>query len=324
MSPQPLLVQWEGLSTNQMETPSESNGALDVIQAGNVLSNLMEPTDEGPVIDTEIDVTPPKEEKPEVTEAVDEAEQTVTIKVDGKTVELTQEQLADAYKNGLRQADYTKKTMEAAELRKSAESERARAFQERQQYAENLNRIAVQLEGVLQNQPDLSALLESDPVEYLKQTHLLQQRQAQLNQVYQQRQALAEQARAEQANAFQNHLQQQQQELLAKLPTWKDSEKAAAEREALKAYLRKEGYQDQDIGGINDHRAVVMARKAMLYDQMISKASAAAKKVAPLPQKVERPGVNEVPQTDKRTAAYQRLSKSGRVEDAAAIFASIL
>lgn len=309
-----------------METPSESNGALDVIQAGNVLSNLMEPTDkdESVQVDTEIDVTPPSEEKPEVPEAVDEAEQTFTIKVDGKTVELTQEQLADAYKNGLRQADYTKKTMEAAELRKSAEAEKARAYQERQQYAENLNRIAVQLEGVLQNQPDLSALLESDPVEYLKQTHLLQQRQAQLHQINQQRQQLAMQAQAEQQSLYQSHLEAQKQELLAKLPTWKDSEKAAAERDALKAYLKKEGYQDQDIGNISDHRAVVMARKAMLYDQMISKASAAAKKVAPLPQKVERPGVNETPNTDKRTAAYQKLAKSGRVEDAAAIFASIL
>ena len=62
----------------------------------------------------------------------------------------------------------------------------------------------------------------------------------------------------------------------------------------------------------------------MLYDQMIAKASAATKKVATLPQKVERPGVSEGPNNDKRTQAYQRLAKSGKVEDAAALFANLL
>ena len=62
----------------------------------------------------------------------------------------------------------------------------------------------------------------------------------------------------------------------------------------------------------------------MLYDQMMSKAQAAAKKVSTLPTKVERPGVAaEAPGLDKRTSAYQKLAKSGKVEDAAAIFASM-
>lgn len=316
-----------------MDNPSpESTGSLDLNQAANALSVVMGRTEaevEVPPVDTEIDVNPPKadETKPETQEAAPaDAQQTVTVKIDGKDVELTQEQIADAYKNGLRQADYTKKTMEAAELRKSAQEQSAQALQERQMYAQNLNRMAAQLEGVLgqQQQTDMNALLESDPVEYLKQQHLWQQRQAQLQQINQQRQMFAAQQQAEQAQAQQSHLQQQQQELLAKLPGWKDSAKAAAERDALKAYLKTEGFDDSAIDGISDHKAVILARKAMLYDQMTAKASAAAKKVAPLPTKVERPGVTETPGNDKRTAAYQRLAKSGRVEDAAAIFATLL
>ena len=66
-----------------------------------------------------------------------------------------------------------------------------------------------------------------------------------------------------------------------------------------------------------------MARKAMLYDQMVGKAAAAAKKVATLPNKVERPGGGETQNLDKRAAAFQRLSKSGRVEDAASLIAGL-
>ena len=69
---------------------------------------------------------------------------------------------------------------------------------------------------------------------------------------------------------------------------------------------------------------VVTARKAMLFDQMVAKAQAAEKKVATLPTKVEKPGSGSAPSLDRRTAGYQRLSKSGRVEDAAGLIASLL
>lgn len=315
-----------------MDNPSPESTSLDVNQAASLFANAFDPpkeVDSDPV-DTELDLKEPEKEpeqksEPEA-EAPDDSSDVVTVKIDGKDVQLTQEQIAEAYKNGLRQADYTKKTMEAAEVKKSAQVEIDTARQERNQYAANLDRMAAQLDGVMQAAAnvDMNALLESDPVEYLKQTHLFNQRQAQLNQVNQQRQQIAAQTQAEQAEAQRTYIQTQQQELLAKLPAWKDAAKASAERDALKSYLKAEGYDDASIAGISDHRAVILARKSMLYDQMISKASAAAKKVATLPQKVERPGVADSPQMDKRGAAYQRLSKSGRIEDAAALFSSIL
>jgi hypothetical protein len=84
-----------------------------------------------------------------------------------------------------------------------------------------------------------------------------------------------------------------------------------------------EGYEPQSLSQITDARAVVLARKAMLYDKVVAKASAAAKKVASLPTRMERPGVSEQG-LDRRTSAYQRLSKSGSLNDAADIFASLL
>jgi hypothetical protein len=78
------------------------------------------------------------------------------------------------------------------------------------------------------------------------------------------------------------------------------------------------------VDTITDAKAVLLARKAMLYDQMVGKASAAAKKVSALPQKVERPGQGDNPGITPRTAAYLKLNKTGKVEDAARAFAAIL
>lgn len=251
---------------------------------------------------------------------------TITIQVDGKDVTLTKAELADSYKNGLRQADYTKKTMEAADARKGAEAAQAQALAERQNYATSLQKNAAQLEGALQQQAniDWDALLEADPVEFLKQQNLYQRRQSAYQDNLGQQQRLAAQHQAEQAQSHQSNLRAQQDELLAKLPDWRDPAKAQAEKAALKSYLMKEGFDEASVQNISDHKAVILGRKAMLYDQMMSKAQAASKKLQALPQRVVRPGVGESPALDRRSSAMQKLGKTGRIEDAAALFANFL
>lgn len=255
-----------------------------------------------------------------------EADEIVTVLVDGKPVELTKAQIAEAHKSGLRQADYTKKTQEIAEQRKAAEQETAKAREERTQYMQGLQKAQAVLESQLQEQQkiDWQRLLETDPVEYLKQQHLAQTRQAQLQQTYQQRQQLENQAQAEHQAALKAHVESQRQELIAKIPEWKDEAKLKAGATELMGYLKTQGLSEQEITSVTDHRAIVQSYKAMKYDQMIAKASVAAKKVAAAPQRVERSSGGESNALDKRTAAFQRLSKTGRAEDAAGLFAQFL
>jgi len=312
------------------DTPQGEPGDLTLDSAAAAFSALINPPDKDETTKVDTEVDPPEPEKPAESNAIDEGgDAPITIEVDGKQVTLTKAQLADAYKNGLRQDDYTKKTMTLAEQRKAAEAETSKAQQERQTYAQNLVKMAAQLEGAIQAQDkiDWDALLTQDPVEFLKQKHLFDQRQAALQSNQQEQQKLAQQFQAEQAEGLKTHLLKEQQALLAKLPDWKDEAKAKSERDALKAYLSKEyGYDESAINGITDHRAVILGRKAMLYDQMMAKAQAAAKKVQNLPTKVERPGVSNVERNplDGRSAAMQRHSKVGSVESAAAVFSSLL
>lgn len=309
----------------------DTESALDTNQAAAAFAGMFDtPEEKEQVVDTEVDTevdAPVKAEEASEDDPAEpsEADDLTTVTIDGKQVQLTKAQIADAVKGSMRQADYSKKTSEVAETRRTADAEIAKAHQERAQYASNLEKMSAQLEGAIneQNRIDFDALLQSDPVEYLKQRDLLEKRQHAYQANMRQRQEVAGQMEAESKANYRSYVETQQQELLAKLPAWADEGKAKAEKLALKSYLQKEGYDEQAIAGVSDHKAVILARKAMLYDQMIAKAGAAAKRVTSLPQKVERPGVADSPNVDNRSRALNRVGKSGRIEDAAAVFATI-
>jgi hypothetical protein len=313
-----------------LDTPSDSiSTALDTNSAASLFAEMLDPSAKTEQVDTDIELKKAKEAPEDAQANPDDAAEAeaddpvVTIKVDGKDIDVPLSELKKGYQ---KDASANQRFEQAAEMRKTAEAERAKAQTERATYANNLQRIQVQLESALQQQQQINwqALLESDPVEYLKQQRLATERQAVLQRTYAEQNQLATMAQAEQAQSFQQHLAAQQQDLLAKLPAWKDESKAKAEKTALREYLIEQGFDANSVENITDAKAVVMARKAMLYDQMLSKASVAAKKVSQLPTRVERSGNGDNPGMDRRSAAFQKLSKSGRVEDAANLFAGLI
>lgn len=314
-------------------TPTEV-GSLDINQAGAAFAAMLDPVEPRETEGADPQNAEPaekpaepnaQEEGGDAPESEAEGNEPVTVEIDGKTVELTKAQIAEAYKGALRQADYTKKTQEIAEQRKTAEAETAKAREERNRYADGLQKAASVLEAQLQEQQqiDWPKLLEADPVEYLRQQHLAQARQAQLNQTYQQKQQLDAQAQAEHQAALKTHVESQRSELIAKIPAWKDEAVMKAEATELREYLKTQGLTEQEIYSVTDHRAIVQSRKAMLYDKMMSKASAAAKKIATTPQRVERPAGGESKGIDRRAADFQRLQKTGSVDAAASVFANM-
>ncbi len=311
------------------ESVGDGGGALTVDGGAAAFAALLdqpvaaEPgTEEHPEQPAEPEVETEQEYEEEPSEQEGEPK-TFTVKIDGKEVQVPLSELLNGYQ---RQSDYTKKTMEASQQRKEADAVVQQAQQERQEYHSKLERMAAQLEGALeqQSQIDWNALIESDPVEYLKQQQLFQQRQALYQQNAQERQKLIQQHQNEQAQAQQSYLAEQQENLLAKLPDWKDDAKAAAEKAAISEFLQKQGFEAEDISSIADHRHVIVARKAMLYDQLMAKANVQAKKVQEAPQRVVKPGVTTNGNADGRTTAAKQHAAKGTVESAAAVFAQFL
>lgn len=248
----------------------------------------------------------------------------VTVIIDGKSVTLTPEQIAESYKNGLRQADYTQKTMAAAEARKTAEAETTKARTERATYAQQLNNYAIANDSVIREEKArlTEELLVADPIEYFKLQRTVEARQANLLEANQRLDQLKTEHQQEQKAAHESYMQEQQRELIAKLPEWKDEAKANAEVAQIKAHLGKHGFTPEE-SVFPDHRLVLLARDAMRYHALMERAKGAVKKVAALPVRTERSGSAESGKLDGRTSVMQRLGKTGSIDDAAAAFGAL-
>lgn len=258
---------------------------------------------------------PPSEDPPEDPPEV----RTFKVKIDGQEIEVAEDELLRGYS---RQQDYTKKTMELAQQRQQVDQVAAQAQAERAQYQSHLQQLAAALGEQLSAPPDM-ALLDSDPVEYMRQQHLYTQRQAAYQNAQLEIQRNEHQTRQQQEQAMQRHLATEREQLIANLPEWADDAKAAADKAEIVKDLAARGFTPEQIAQIGDHRAILMAREAMLYRQMIAKAKETTKKVEALPPRMQKPGATPKT-TDGRTVDMQALKRSGKVDDAAALFAKML
>ena len=111
------------------------------------------------------------------------------------------------------------------------------------------------------------------------------------------------------------------EKLVEAIPEWKDSKRAAEERTKLVETARKIGFSDEELGTILDHRALVVLRKAALYDELMGKKT----QIKPVPAsgpKLAKPGSATTKPSKKSEAqvAQERLAKTGSMRDAAAAF----
>lgn len=264
---------------------------------------------------------PEGEAKPTGDEQPQSEEQRFKVKIAGEEREVPLSELLKGYQL---ESDYRIKTSQVAEQARAAQAQFAQAQALQQRYSQALQTQMQQLAAV-QPQPPDPAMIESDPVSYLRQQQAYQGWQDQVRRV----QDEAAQLQAAQAAQEQQHtaqIEREQAELLLKaIPDWSDAAKARAEKAEVAKFLKAAGYSDAEISGVRDHRAVVMARKAMLYDQMQAKQQQVTQKVQNLPPKPpQRPGGGDISPTDGRTRSMQSLKKTGSIEDAAQVFASML
>jgi hypothetical protein len=244
----------------------------------------------------------------------EEQPQVFTVKVDGKEVEVTLDELQKGYS---RTQDYTRKTQQIAEVRKQTEAELQEVRAEREQYAQLLGALQAQVQQAAQPQVDWDRLYNEDPIEWVRQRELARENQEKAVAIQSEQQRLAQLSQQEQAQQRQMLLAQEQEALVAAIPEWKDSKKAQAEKAMLVQFGQKVGFTPDELKSVIDHRAVVMLRKAALYDQMMSKRG----QIKPVTNNGPRPAkpgaAGRVSSNTEAMRAQQRLAKTGRVDDAA-------
>jgi len=281
------------------------------------------------------DSAKPADDAPADAKAEDgEPEYKLKLKVDGKEEERTFTH-SELTRRLQKDEAVQKRFEEAAAVRKAAESEGRAAAQERAQLAQALQHFARQLQASAPPEPDPS-LLNSDPVEYLRQQHQYQQHFQQAQQATAAQAHLMRQEQAAQEQWYRSHLEAESAALVKAIPEWADAEKAKAGKEGVKKALSSFGFRDEEIGSIADSRVVALAHKAAQLDSVRAELAALKEANAKAqndlnsrlrglpPVRTERPGSAETGSTDGRTRAMQSLRRTGSINDAAAALRGLL
>lgn len=257
-------------------------------------------------------------------EEVSETPGTYTIKVDGKDVEVTLDELQAGYS---RQADYTRKSQVLAEQRKKAEEELAATQQERQRYVSQLEQFTAQADSKLDElkSTDWTRLKEEDPTEYMLKRDQYRELQENKRTVEEEQKNLQYKSQQEQQAKWQEELVRQQEIMAQRLPEWNDPTKGTKLKQDIKSFALKTGFSEQEVDSLIDARSVDVLHKAMLYDNLL--AAKISNKKAKVVPKVTRPGSpptkGEI-SSDKVKAQRARLKKTGRVKDATSVIESLM
>jgi len=247
--------------------------------------------------------------------------QTFTVKVDGQEVEVTQEELINGYS---RQQDYTRKTQELSQQRKTIEQQQAELAQRDAIYSQLLPKMEAQLKGELANEPDWNALYEDDPVGYVREKQLWDEKKEKLSAVSAEQQRLQQEALVKQQQQIAQFVEYGNQKLLEIIPEWQNQEVATKEKLAISEYaVNTLGYTPEEIQQVYDYRALLGLRNAWLNSKTVE--ATKKKPTQKAPARVARPGTTNRPKSAAPVKkAKQKLAKTGKIQDAAKVFEQLI
>lgn len=234
----------------------------------------------------------------------------IKTKVDGQE---GRAKLKDLHKSYQLEGHLNKQNMEVAEKRKALEAKMAEVEQQAQQrfqQAEDLISIAQQDLLGEYNAVDWQALRRDDPGEFSAKMADFKNRHERLNyslsQIQQDRQKRSQEA-------MQQRIREESEKLLSAIPEWRNEETRKKDQAALREYGIKAGFADEELASVADHRAVNLLRKAMLYDQLMSKKTEVEKKVKAAPKiaKPGQPASKQERQDSDQKKLRQAIRKSG-------------
>jgi len=243
-------------------------------------------------------------------------EDILTVKVNGEEVEVTLEDLKRSYSG----QKYIQQGMQqAAEQRKEVEAQYGQLQQAQQQLQQVLQAAQSGQLNLTPPTPPSRELFEQDPIgfmdeklRYEEDLQSFQQNQQMLKQTMEQQEQINQQA-------LQQTVQREMEALTQVDPDFADPVKAGEVKEKMLNFARNVGFSDEDIKGITDHRALLVLKKAALYDEMKAnkpKALEKAKKARPYVKSGAKKS-----QTSRSKKAAQakadRMKQTGSVDDVA-------
>jgi len=310
--------QFENLMTPTEEVEEQQEEQVEEVEEEAVEDVVEDDYD----IDEDIEETEEEVELDEQ-ESFEEEEQpqVYSVKIDGQEQEVTLQELQQGYS---RQQDYTRKTQELSQQRKDFEAQQAELAKKDAIYKELLPRMEQTLEGELANEPDWKSLYESDPIAYVREKDLFNEKKEKFKAVQAEQQRLQQEQLTSQQAEIQKAVELGNQKLLEAVPEWKDADVALKEKQSIAKYAMDVlGYSQDEINQVYDYRALLGLRGAWLHHQ--TGKAIKKKPVEKAPARVGKPGSANKPKTaTPLKKAKQRLAKSGKLRDAAKVFENLI
>ena len=271
-----------------------------------------------------------EESEEELDEDEDEEESnlntTYAVKVDGEEVEVSLDELISGYS---RQSDYTRKTQELASQRSEMEqlqqqwaSEISQAQAEREQYVSALGQfVQNQLAGLEQyTNINWEQLREDDPIAFVTKKEEFRDAQERVRQAQAQQYQEQQKQEEEIAKVCKLAVQEEYKKLVKAVPEWGDNEARGKLSSDISSYALEQGFTQQELKELIDHRSFIVLMKAQKYDAL-QKSDVKAKKIKNKP-KVVRSGKGAKSKSNdrnKRVAKMKRLGQTGHVNDAVSL-----
>ena len=253
------------------------------------------------------------------------------VNINGEEHQIPLDELLKGYS---RQSDYTRKTQELSEHRReldayqnqwNAEVQQIQA--ERQQYVAALQHVIENSMGSLDQFAtiDWEALKNNNPLEYITKRDEFREAQDKVRQSQYQQQQTQQLQQQEMARTHQNVLYEEHGKLVEALPEWSEPQSRQKLSTDIKAYALSQGYTQEEINSLIDHRSLMTLYKAMKFDKA-SSPDIVNKKVKNKPKVIRAgsPRTKSEVGKQKRSAKMKRLRSSGHVDDAASILEDMM
>ncbi len=298
-------------------------------------------TEEDPVQEEEgtAEQSEPNEESEELADSVEglaeqlgiEADELLdhigaTVKINGDESRVTLRDLKNGYQM---EGDYRRKTAEAAEQRRTIESEQRQIEEQRNHFSSQLTPLVSQLESMVgTDDAALQQILnEGDMLGYEQHRIQAEQRKVHLNMAKQEQAKIQQEQQDASRKKLQDEVAENERILAERRPAWaKDPETGRKQVASIRQYLKDEGVPADTANSLYDANSIIIAEKAMLYDKLQKEKPGVLKKVRAVPRRVIKPGTAKPAEDAKKKQLrvnLKSLRQSGDYRDAAKVFKSM-
>lgn len=296
----------------QIESQADETVEEEIVEEEELQADDFEETEETETLDDEQDEIEEQNEP-----------QLYSVKVNGEDVEVTIDELQSSYS---RQADYTRKTQELAQQRKAVQEQKSEVAKNEAIYKELLPKMEAALSESLGTEPDWETLYSNDPIGYVRERDLWNEKQQKLQAVQAEQTRLQEEEQVKQQEQIQKYMQYGEKQILNNVPEWKDKTIQQEEKLAIRDHAINDlGFTAEEINQVYDYRLLLGLRNSWMQTKTQKAIKKKPTQKASARNRVAKPGsVSRKKTSTPLKKSKARLAKSGKVQDAAKVFEQLI